>query len=131
MGAAENEAAVRRGYEAFNTADMATLTEVFDEKASWHTPGKGPLAGDKKGRDATFVYFGELGGQTAGSFKAELQHLLTDDDDHVVGVHRNAGERNGKKLNVNCCLLFTMKDGKVVDGREHFDDVDAWDAFWA
>jgi len=57
--------------------------------------------------------------------------VLTDDDDHVVGVHRNSGERNGKKLDVMCCLLFTMKDGKVVDGREHFDDVDAWDAFWA
>ncbi|MCJ7436892.1 MAG: nuclear transport factor 2 family protein [Acidimicrobiia bacterium] len=131
MGAAENAAAIRRGYEAFNTADMATLTEVFDGKASWHTPGKGPLAGDKKGRDATFAYFGELGGQTAGSFKAELQYLLTDDDDHVVGVHHNTGERNGKKLDVNCCLLFKLKDGKIMDGQEHFDDLNAWDAFWS
>jgi hypothetical protein len=29
MGAAENIAAVRRGYEAFNTADMKTLTELL------------------------------------------------------------------------------------------------------
>lgn len=54
MSAAEDAATVRRGYEAFNTADMETLTELFDESASWHTPGRGSLAGDHQGRDATF-----------------------------------------------------------------------------
>src|SRR3990172_4059206 len=53
MGADENAETVRRGYEAFNTADMKTLTEIFDESASWHTPGRGSLAGDHKGRGAT------------------------------------------------------------------------------
>ena len=55
MGADENAAVVRRGYEAFNSADMETLTEIFDESASWHTPGRSPLAGDHQGREATFV----------------------------------------------------------------------------
>jgi ketosteroid isomerase-like protein len=44
-----NAALVRRGYEAFNTADMKTLTEIIDESASWHTPGRSPLAGDHQG----------------------------------------------------------------------------------
>jgi ketosteroid isomerase-like protein len=30
MGADENAAVIRRGYEAFNSGDMATLTELFD-----------------------------------------------------------------------------------------------------
>ena len=30
----ENAELVRRGYEAFNSGDMATLTELFDESAS-------------------------------------------------------------------------------------------------
>jgi ketosteroid isomerase-like protein len=62
MGAQEDVAVVRRGYEAFNTGDMKTLTELFDESASWHTPGRGSLAGDHEGREATFAYFGQLGG---------------------------------------------------------------------
>jgi ketosteroid isomerase-like protein len=33
MGADENAAIIRRGYEAFNSADMDTLTEIFDESA--------------------------------------------------------------------------------------------------
>src|SRR2546422_11461394 len=79
MGANENAATIRRGYEAFNRGDMNTLTELFDENASWHTPGRSKLANDYKGRDAVFAYFGRLGQETAGNFKADLQHLLADD----------------------------------------------------
>jgi hypothetical protein len=49
MGAAEDVAVVRRGYEAFNTGDMDTLTELFEPGASWHTPGRSSLAGDHQG----------------------------------------------------------------------------------
>jgi ketosteroid isomerase-like protein len=127
----ENAATVRRGYEAFNSADMKTLTEIFDESASWHTPGRSSLAGDHKGRDATFAYFGRLGGDSGGTFKAVLQDVYTTDDGRVVGVHRNRGERNGKHLDIECCLVFEFKDGRVIDGSEHFDDLYAWDEFWS
>ena len=126
-----NAETVRRGYEAFNAADMKTLTEIFDEKASWHTPGRGSLAGDHKGREATFAYFGRLGGDTGGTFKATLRHLLKSADGRVVGVHQNVGKRGGKNLDVSCCIVFEFKDGKIIDGREHFDDLYAWDAFWS
>ena len=131
MGPGENAALVRRGYEAFNTGDMETLTELFDESASWHTPGRGSLAGDHKGREATFAYFGQLGGQTGGTFRATLQHLFESDDGRVIGVHHNSGERDGKRLDVGCCLVFELEDGRVVDGREHFFDLYAWDEFWS
>ena len=131
MGAADNAALVRRGYEAFNTGDMKTLTEMFDESASWHTPGRGSLAGDHKGREATFAYFGRLGQETGGTFKAELRHVLADDDGRVVGIHHNSGERDGKHLDVDCCLVFELKDGRITDGREHFYNLYAWDEFWS
>jgi hypothetical protein len=127
----ENAAIVSRAYEAFNTADMETLTELFDENASWHTPGHGMLAGDHEGRDATFAYFGQLGGETGGNFRAELRHVLADDDGRVVGIHHNSGERNGKSLDVDCCIVFELRDGRISDGREHFHNLYAWDEFWS
>jgi ketosteroid isomerase-like protein len=129
MGSHENADVVRRGYEAFNAADMEALTEIFDESASWHTPGRSPLAGDHEGRDAAFAQFRRYGGQTGGTFKATLQHLLTSDDGSVVGVDHNSGERDGKHLDVGWCIVFEVKDGRITDGREHFYDLDAWDAF--
>ncbi|MEO8092438.1 MAG: nuclear transport factor 2 family protein [bacterium] len=131
MGAAENAAVVRRGYEAFNAADMETLTELFDENGSWHTPGRSSLAGDHEGREASFAQFGRYGGETGGSFRAELRHLLADDDGRVVGIHHNSGERDGKRLDVDCCIVFQVEDGRITDGREHFYDLHAWDEFWS
>ena len=132
MGSGErNAAVVRRGYEAFNSADMDTLMEVIDESASWHTPGRASIAGDRKGRDAVFAQFGRYGGETAGTFKATLLHVMESDDGRVVGVHRNTGERNGKHLDVLCCLVFEFENGRVTDGREHFYDLYAWDEFWS
>lgn len=54
----QNVEIVRRGYAAFNTGDIKTLTELFDANASWHTPGRGSIAGDRKGLEAVFGQFG-------------------------------------------------------------------------
>lgn len=131
MGADENAELIRRGYAAFNAGDMETLMGLFDEEASWHTPGRSPIAGDNEGREAAFAQFGRYGGETGGTFKAELREVLADDDGRVVGIHHNTAERDGKTLDVDCCLVFQVRDGKVVDGREHFYDLHAWDEFWS
>jgi ketosteroid isomerase-like protein len=122
---------IRRGYHAFNTADMKTLTELFDENASWHTPGRSILAGDHKGRDVVFAYFGRLGQETGGTFKAKMLHVLADDDRHVVGIHQNTAERGDKRLEIGCCIVFEFKNGRVISGREHIYDLHAWDEFWS
>src|SRR5437016_5628006 len=73
MTADENAAIMQRAYEAFNTADMNTLTELFDESAVWHLPGESRFADDCQGREATFAYFGQLGQETGGTFRANLE----------------------------------------------------------
>lgn len=127
----KNADIVRQGYVAFNTGDLDLLTRVFSESASWHTPGRSALAGDRVGRDAVFGQFGRYVGETNGTFKAELKYVAADEQGRVVGVHHNSGERNGKTLDVDCCIVIEVKDGQVVSGREHFYDLHAWDAFWA
>ena len=126
-----NAEIIRRGYHAFNTADMETLTELFDENASWHTPGRGSIAGDHVGRDAVFAQFARYGEETEGTFQAELRHVLADDDGRVVGVHHNSGVRNGKRLDVDCCIVFEFKNGRIMDGREHFYNLHGWEEFWS
>jgi len=132
MGKTEDNAeVVRRGYAAFDAADMKALTEIFHENASWHTPGRSRITGDHECRDAAFAQFGRYVGETGGTFEARLLHLLRSDDGCVVGVHHNSGERNGKRLDVGCCIVFEIKDGRIFDGREHFYDVHAWHEFWS
>jgi hypothetical protein len=110
---------------------MAALTALFDEDASWHTPGRSPIAGDAVGRDAVFAQFGRYVGETGGTFKAALQDLFASEDGRVIGLHHNSGERGGKQLEVDCCIVFEIKDGKLIDGAEYFFDLHAWDGFWS
>jgi ketosteroid isomerase-like protein len=131
MTADENAAIMRRAYEAFNSADMDTLIELFDESMVWHLPGRSRFADDYQGRDATLAYFGQLGQETGGTLQADLQHLLADDEDRVIGIQRSRGQRDGKHLDVGNCIVFQLKNGRVTDGREHFHDLYAWDEFWA
>ena len=129
--AEKNAEIVRRGYEAFNAGDMKTLTELFHPNATWHTPGKSPIAGLYKGRESTFSQFGRYSTDTKGTFKATLKDLAMCDDGKIVGIHRNTAERNGKKLDTDCCIIFELKDGKLMSGKEYFFDQYAWDTFWA
>jgi ketosteroid isomerase-like protein len=131
MGADENVAIMQRAYDAFNSADVNTLTELFDESAVWHLPGRSSMADDYQSREATLAYFGQLGEKTGGTFRAELERLVGDDDDRVVGIQHSTADRNGKHLDVRDCIVFTLKDGKITDGREHFEDLYAWDEFWS
>ena len=127
----ENAELVRRGYAAFNAGDMETLTELFDESASWHVPARGPLAGDYDGRDATFGYFGQLGGQTGGTFKADVASTAADDEGRVIGIHRVSAERNGKRLDVD--VLPPLRAQGRPDSRRSGAPFDlyACDEFWS
>jgi len=131
MTAEENVAIMQRAYDAFNTGDIDTVGEIFDESVVWHLPGRSSYADDYQGREATLTYFGHLAEETGGTFRAQLERLIGDDDDRVVGIQRSTGDRNGKHLDVGNSIVFQLKDGRVIDGREHFHDLYAWDEFWS
>ena len=127
-----NAALVRRGYVAFNTADMETLEELFHEDACWHTPGRGPLAGSHQGRDAVFAHFGQYGGLTAGTFRANLQEVLTNEDGTVVGIHRNTAERDGKTLDVVLTEAIKFNaEGKVTEAWALSNDQRGYEQFYS
>ena len=127
----ENAAIVARAYAAFNKADIDTLNKLFADNASWFTPGRSLRAGEHKGKEAVFGQFGHYGGDTGGTFRANLLNVLESEDGRVVGVHHNSAQRNGKQLDVLCCIVFELENGRIVIGREHFYDLYAWDAFWS
>ena len=126
-----NAEIVESAYEALNNGDIAALKKLFHEHASWHTPGLSPIAGNRKGRDAVCAQFRCYGGETGGTFRANLLNVLESEDGRVVSVHHNSAERPGRHLDVLCCIVFELESGRIVIGREHFYDLYAWDMFWS
>ncbi|HEY8827791.1 MAG TPA: nuclear transport factor 2 family protein [Jatrophihabitantaceae bacterium] len=130
MGTQENAELVRRGYEAFIAGDMATLNELFAEDAVWHVPGSGDLSGAKKGREAIMSFFGELMTRSGGTLKVTLQDVIGGDA-HTIGLNGNHAERNNKVLDQDAVLVFQVRDGRVSEVREFFEDTAATDEFWS
>jgi ketosteroid isomerase-like protein len=128
--AQEHAATIRRGYELFNSGNLAELAGIFAEDAIWHVGGRGQLSGEKRGREACFAHFGQLGELTQGTFRAEV-HDVVGGEAHTVGVHTVTGQRNGRTLSQHTVLLFHMRDGQVAEAWEHYEDSQAWDEFFS
>ena len=120
---------VRKGYNAFNTGDIATLTSLFSHDVIQHVPGDGPLAGDYKGVDAVLTYYGKLAELTGGTFRAHLFEVHGDGHGHVNAVHVTSGTRNGVTRVSRGSILFTFLGDKVTDLLELHADLAGDDAF--
>jgi ketosteroid isomerase-like protein len=129
MGATDDVEVVRRGYAAFSAGDMATLNELFTDDAVWHVPGTGTLSGSKQGRDAILSFFGQLMSQSGGTLKVMLDDVVGGDD-HTVAMSRNQAARDTRTLDQQAVIVFTLRDGRVTEARQFFDDTALNDAFW-
>lgn len=108
---------------------MAALGELFAEDAVWYPAGSRVLAGTKPGRDAVLAYFGDWGARTQGTFRATVQDVVGGEN-HTVGIHQSHAESNGKTLDLATVIAFGVRDGKVVEGREFYEDTAKADEFW-
>ncbi len=66
------------------------------------------------------------GGETNGTFQAQLYYVFEADDGRVVGLHRNIGERNGKQFDTMRCIVAEVEGGQVKSGVEDFFDLHNW-----
>lgn len=125
-----NEELVRRGYEAFNTADVETLREVFADTTIFHEPGRSPISGDYQGLDQVLGFFATLAERSGGTFRATL-HDVVANDEHVVGLHSSDAERDGRRAHSPTVLVFHVRDGRIAETWSHHHDQHDFDEFWA
>jgi ketosteroid isomerase-like protein len=126
-----NETLVRKGYEAFSSGDMDTLSKVMAPDVVHETPGSNLLSGEHKGQSEVFAMYGKLAELSGGTVKVEVLEVRAEGDDRVVARHRATAEREGKKLDVVQTLVMTVVDGKITRLDESSDDVEAENKFWS
>ena len=130
MGSGGNADLVRRGYAAFSTGDIATLSELFADDAVRHVPGTGSLSGAKYGRDAILAFFGELMARSGGTIEFTL-HDVIGEDEHTVALHHEFAESGSYRVDQNAANIFHVRDGRISEVWELHDDPasNAW--LWA
>ena len=130
MRAAENEAIVRRIFDAFARNEGFALRGLFAEDAVWNVPGDGIMAGVYRGRDEIFRFLARLPKETGGTYGSELVDVLSSDG-RAAALYRARGSRHGRRLELDQVLLFTIEDGLVREVLALPSDPEAFEAFWA
>ena len=130
MAAADNEAIVRRIFDAFARKDGFALRGLFADDAVWRVPGDSVMAGTFEGRDAIFAFLGRLPKETGGTYTSRLIDVLASHE-RAAALYRASGERHGVRLDLDQLLLFTFHDGLVQTVLALPTDLAAFEAFWA
>lgn len=124
-----NEELLRKGYKAFSEGDLETIGTLFADDIVWHTPGKSSIAGDYKGKDQVFEFFGKITQDTGGTFKIEIHDVMANDE-HAVVLVTTSAEKDGKSYQGNGVGVYHVKDGKVTESWQLAEDQYAIDEFW-
>lgn len=124
-----NAKLMQRAYAAFAAGDMDILGALIAEDAVWHQPGNSAIAGDYKGRDEIFDYFGKLLDRSEGTLKVEPLDILADDE-RVVAIQHTTAMRKGEQYDTRNVLVCEIKDGQFVETQVFESDPEAEDRFW-
>ena len=130
MPAAENEATVRRIFDAFARKEGFALRGLFAEDAVWIVPGSSVMAGVYRGRDEIFRFLARLPKETEGTYDSELVDVLASGG-RAAALYRARGTRHGRTIELDQVLLFTIADGLVQRVLALPSDPEAFEAFWA
>ncbi len=129
MSHERNEALVRRIFDAFARKQGLSLRDCFAADAVWHVPGASTTAGTYRGRSEIFRFLGKLPKLTAGTYGSRLIDVLASDE-RAAALYRASGERDGRSLDIDQLLLFTIRDGLVVEVLALPSDPRAFERFW-
>jgi len=128
--AAENEAVVRRIFDAFARKQGFALRDLFAPDAVWTVPGTGVMAGVHRGREQIFRFLARLPKETGGTYASRLVDVLASET-RAAALYRASGERHGRRLDLDQLLLFGLEAGVVRDVLALPSDPVAFDEFWA
>jgi ketosteroid isomerase-like protein len=127
---ARNRALVQRIMDAFADKEGFALRDCFAEDAVWHVPGGGVMSGTYRGRAEIFRFLARLPKLTNGTYRSTFIDSLASDE-RGAGLYRARGEREGRSIDIDQVLLFTIRDGVVTEVLALPSDPAAFEAFWA
>ncbi|HVE64068.1 MAG TPA: nuclear transport factor 2 family protein [Mycobacteriales bacterium] len=131
VAASKDVATVRKGYAAFGKGDLGTLRKLFAPDVVHRVGGNSTLTGDYEGPDAVLELYGRIAEESHSTFTADLEEVFEDRNGHVLSLHRERAERNGRQHDQRHILLFTFLGGLILSLEECAEDLKAEDAFWA
>ena len=128
MSIEENKQLVRRFYAAIERGDFDALHDMVHEDFVFYSQIDTPKRGVQGLVDSEKPSFDAF-----DSFIFPIDTLVAEDDKVVAYMRfEGKGYRNdiigvparGQNVRLSCLMLLTIKDGKIIEKRAHFDSAD-------
>jgi len=113
MTASQNLETSKKGYAAFDSGDIDTVLNDYDDNVEFVIPGNTKLSGTYRGKDGVRELFGKVAEK---NFNITPSRFLADDDVVVVLSHVSVGGQSGLQADA-----FTYRNGKIVHVQDYGD----------
>lgn len=123
-----NEEIARSSMEALSKGDMEGFLSHHADDVVVHFPGRGPMAGDHRGKDGVARMFQQQM-QILDSPPQLENHDILANDDHAVLLNKARATRGGKTLEQDQTVVMHIEGGKITEVWLQFADQQGMDEF--
>jgi len=123
----ENVEVVRELWQAYEKHGLDAVLEFFDENINWRAvPGAIDDEGELHGIEAMRRYLGDWL-ETFADISTVPTEILDLGGERVLAVLRVWGRArlSGIETGLNYAVVYTLREGKIVRGREYLDRSEA------
>ncbi|GAB3665577.1 hypothetical protein GCM10027589_30250 [Actinocorallia lasiicapitis] len=124
-------AVVARLYAGFAARDGVAARACFAADVTYVVPGEHPGAGVFAGRENVDAAVRALVKETGGTLRSRVVDMYVSGRGEVTVVNRATASRGGRELDVVGRVVYTIRDGLIIEMREQFDDLGTIHAFWS
>ena len=124
MQATQNTQVVQEAYAAFGRGDVQGILDRLDDSIVW----KGvygaaphvPTSGERRGKTQVGEFFKQVA-QSVNFSRFEPKEFIASGDKVVALGHYTATTPIGKSFDSDFAMVFTLRDGKVIEFQEFMD----------
>jgi uncharacterized protein len=124
-----NAQVIHELYDAYVTGNIAAF-DAYTDDSVWVEVGRNERKGVYRGQQAILEHGMQLAVLTDGTIATKVEEILPGDD-HVAVLERATAKRNGRELDMDCCSMYTLRDGKIAELHVLPFDAARWDEFWS
>jgi uncharacterized protein len=121
-----NEEVARSATEALSKGDMEGFLSHHADDTVVHFPGRGPMAGDYRGKDGVGKMFQQQMQMLDSPPEIENHDILANDD-HAIVLNKVRASRSGQILEQDQVVVMHIKDGKIAEVWLQFSEQQAMD----
>jgi ketosteroid isomerase-like protein len=129
LNAHANAQVIDAVYQAYVTGDLAAF-DAYTDDSVWNEVGHNERSGVYRGKQEILEHATQLAVLTDGTIATKVKEI-SPGDNYVAALERATAKRKGRVLDMDCCSVYALREGKIAEFHVLPFDAAAWNEFWS